>query len=122
LRSPSEDGGLEELEESLPSRRSSSATRACSVAIRRACSALATRHGVAMNTTNVRLVRPTLPLTCQQPLVGNQIPLDQKAAAGDISEGGWFDKRSRAKETYTAGDNGSEDVLIARGTSAASGA
>jgi hypothetical protein len=43
LRSPSEEGGLEELEESWPSRRSSSATRACSVAIRRACSALAPR-------------------------------------------------------------------------------
>jgi hypothetical protein len=34
---------LEEFEESLPSRRSSSATRACKVAIRRACSALAAR-------------------------------------------------------------------------------
>ena len=43
LRSPSEEGGLEELEESLPSRRSSSATRACSVAIRRSCSALTAR-------------------------------------------------------------------------------
>jgi hypothetical protein len=43
LRTPSEDGGLEELEESFPRRPSSSATRACSVAIRRACSVLAAR-------------------------------------------------------------------------------
>jgi hypothetical protein len=43
LRSPSEDGGLEELEESLPSRRSSSTTRACSAAITWACSALTAR-------------------------------------------------------------------------------
>jgi hypothetical protein len=43
LARPSEDGGLEEFEESFPSRRSSSATRACKVAIRRACSALAAR-------------------------------------------------------------------------------
>jgi transposase len=43
LPSPSEDGGLEEFDESLPSRRSSSASRACSVTIRRACSALAAR-------------------------------------------------------------------------------
>lgn len=42
----SEDGGLEELEESLPNRRFSSATRACSVAIRRTCSALATRSSM----------------------------------------------------------------------------
>jgi hypothetical protein len=33
FRRPSEDGGLEELEESLPRRRSSSATRASSAAI-----------------------------------------------------------------------------------------
>jgi hypothetical protein len=32
----------------------------------------------AINTTNVRRVCPTLPVTCQQPSVGNQIPLDQK--------------------------------------------
>jgi hypothetical protein len=38
LRSPSEDGGLEELEKSLASRPSSSLTRALSTAIRRACS------------------------------------------------------------------------------------
>lgn len=43
LARPSEDGGLEEFEESFPSRRSSSATRACKVAIRRACSAVAAR-------------------------------------------------------------------------------
>jgi hypothetical protein len=43
LRSPSEDGGMEEFEESLPSRRSSSATRARNVAIRRVCSALTAR-------------------------------------------------------------------------------
>jgi hypothetical protein len=43
LPSPSEDGGLDEFEESLPRRRSNSATCACSVAIRRACSALAAR-------------------------------------------------------------------------------
>jgi hypothetical protein len=43
LARPSEDSGLEEFEESFPSRRSSSATRACKVAIRRACSAVAAR-------------------------------------------------------------------------------
>ena len=43
FRNPSEDGGLEELEESLPSRRSNSTTRVCSAAIRRACSALTAR-------------------------------------------------------------------------------
>jgi hypothetical protein len=41
LPSPSHDGGREALEESLPRRRSSSATRALRLAIRLACSALA---------------------------------------------------------------------------------
>src|SRR6266487_4433764 len=35
-------------------------------------------QGLAMNTTNVRLVRLTLPVTCQQPSVGNELPLAQK--------------------------------------------
>jgi hypothetical protein len=43
LAQPVRDGGLEESEESLPSRRSSSTTRACSVSTRRACSALTAR-------------------------------------------------------------------------------
>jgi hypothetical protein len=44
LPSPSVDGGLEELVESLPSRRSSSATRAWSAAMAWACAALAARN------------------------------------------------------------------------------
>jgi len=44
LAGPSEDGGRCEFEESLPSRRSSSTTRVCSVAISRACSALDGRN------------------------------------------------------------------------------
>src|SRR6266511_1748594 len=45
------------------------------------------RHGVAMNPTNDRLVRPTLPVTCQQPSVGKYIPLDQKRPPGTSAKG-----------------------------------
>jgi hypothetical protein len=45
------------------------------------------RHGLAINTTNVRLVPPTLPVTCQQPSVGNEIPLDQKRPPGTAAKG-----------------------------------
>jgi hypothetical protein len=44
LPSPSQNGGLEEFHESLPTRRFSSVDRAYSVTIRRACSALAARN------------------------------------------------------------------------------
>jgi hypothetical protein len=44
LPSPSDDGGLEELEESLPRRRSSSATRAASAALASTSLALASRN------------------------------------------------------------------------------
>jgi hypothetical protein len=44
FRRPSEDGGLEELEESLPKRRSSSATLASSAAIAWAWTALTARN------------------------------------------------------------------------------
>jgi hypothetical protein len=44
LRSPSEDGGFEELEESLPSRRSSSPTRASSAPLAATSLALAARN------------------------------------------------------------------------------
>ncbi len=44
LPSPSDDGGLEELEESLPRRRSSSATRACNAALAATNLALAWRN------------------------------------------------------------------------------
>jgi len=56
LPSPSCDGGRDELEESLPRRRSNSATRASSVAIRRACSALAaTRLALAWRNWSITI-------------------------------------------------------------------
>jgi hypothetical protein len=40
-----------------------------------------------MSTTNVRLVAPTRPVTCEQPSVGNEMALDQKRPQATSAKG-----------------------------------
>jgi hypothetical protein len=119
LPSPSEDGGLDEFEESLPSRRSSSTTRALSVSSRRACSALAARssamtaactatvasrsrsgEGIAASTTTSRQARLPVGRTQQLPHKPQTVNSTRPRGRGDGVLNSYSGRCMSAARTY----------------------